>query len=77
MIATKSMGAMNLAFAAAVDESVDPETGLRELHTLDPRPKPRSSFTRSGELLPCSLGNRVAAGVFCLRCSHFRLPPSR
>ncbi len=62
----ESIGAMNLAFAAALDESVDPETGLARAAYIGPAPETQIIVHDDRRLLTLLTRNRVAAGVVLL-----------
>jgi hypothetical protein len=62
----ESIGAMNLAFAAALDESVDPETGLARAAYIGPAPETQIIVHDDRRLLALLTRNRVAAGVVLL-----------
>jgi len=62
----ESIGAMNLAFAAALDESVDPETGLARAAYIGPAPETQVIVHEERGVGALLTRNRVAAGVVLL-----------
>ncbi len=62
----ESMGAMNLAFTAAMDESVDPETGLARAAYIGPAPETQVIVHKERGVVALLNRNRVAAGVVLL-----------
>jgi len=57
---------MNLAFAAAMDESVDPETGLARAAYIGPAPETQVIVHKERGVIALLTRNRVAAGVVLL-----------
>ena len=68
----ESIGAMNLAFAAAMDESVDSETGLALAAYIGPAPETQVIVHKERGVVALITINRVAAGVVLL--ALFALP---
>ncbi len=62
----ESIGAMNLAFAAAMDESVDPETGVARAAYIGPAPETQIIIHKERGVVALLIRNRVAAGVVLL-----------
>ena len=62
----ESMLAMNLAFAAAMDESVDRETGLARAEYIGPAPETQVIVHKERGVIALLTRNRVATGVVLL-----------
>ncbi len=62
----ESIGAMSLAFAAAMDESVDPETGLARAAYIGPAPETQVIVHKERGVVALLTRNRVAAGIVLL-----------